>query len=209
MNDAPGQIRRPSTFQLIQFRGQVLGQAFADLVGPWRAGLEQGPPGGNREIVLPLHREIGAGQVHLGQCLAQKLAVFGQDTARPQPVEEGYDGGGPATESAQGFAVAPMHGRRTMDATAGQMIHEAQEIGQVVRAHPFFIEREDVAACPRAQKVVGILHALGDAVEGCHLAQVVIAEEGLQILVRYLGVDGHRGIGLALGCTGRRWACEV
>ncbi len=83
------------------------------------------------------------------------------------------------------------------------MVHEAEEIGQVLRAHPLLVEGHDVAALGGAQQVVGVLDPFGDALEGGHLAQVVVLQEGLQLLVGNLGVDGHGAI------VGWRWGLEV
>ena len=70
-------------------------------------------------------------------------------------------------------AVPPAHRLRTDQPVLGEMLHQADEPGQIVGIDALFIEREEEVAARGAQRVVGVLDALGDAAEGDHGADVV------------------------------------
>ena len=74
---------------------------------------------------------------------------------------------------------------------AGQMLHQAQEEGQVVRPDPLFIKREDEGAAVGLEIEIGILHPFGDALEGQRRADIVAGEQALQILETDIGIDRH------------------
>ena len=59
------------------------------------------------------------------------------------------------------------------------------------------MKRPDV----RLQQEVGILDPFGDALESARLAQVEIGQQGLELFVGDVGVDGH---GCGMGDAGRR-----
>ena len=169
-------------------------------MGARRAGLVQRAPARHREIIGAVKREVRAGEMHPGHRLAQPPAMLGQDAPGPQSVQEGDNGGRPAAQTAQSLAVAGMNRRSATDATASEVLHESEEERQIFGPHPLLIEGQDVAALGRAQQIVGVLHALGDALEGGHLAQLVVLQERLQRLVRNLGVDSHLTLCRGFAC---------
>ena len=111
---------------------------------------------------------------------------------RPQPLQEGRDGGGPSRQRAQRLAVAAMDRPRAIDAARGEMVHQAEEERQVRRVDALFVERDEVGALGGGQQVVGVLDAFGDALEGFGLADVVLGEKGFQLGVADFGVDRHQ-----------------
>ena len=111
--------------------------------------------------------------------------------ARPPAFEEPDDGGGPAAEFAQGLAVPRLDRRRAAQPLGGKMFHQPQEEGQVLAVHALFIEGQDVAAPGRVHEVVGILDALGDALAGDDLADVIGLDEGSKVAIRHFGVNSH------------------
>ena len=158
----------------------------------WRArAVEQRPPAGDRQRVGPLEREVPAGEMERRQRLADRSAMLQRDAARPQAVQEGRDGGRLAGQRAQRLAVAAVDRPRAGDAARRQMIHQAEEERQVPGVDALFVERQDVLAARRGQQVVGVLDALGDALEGVGFADVVFGEEGLELGVADFRVDGH------------------
>ena len=111
--------------------------------------------------------------------------------ARPHARQERGDRGMAAAQPTQRHAIAPMHRQRADDAAPGQMLHQAEKPGQVGGVHPLLVQRQDEVARRGAQRVVAVLHALGDAAERDHAADVVVRQEGGQRLVGDLGIDGH------------------
>jgi len=132
-----------------------------------------------------------------------------QDAARPQAIEEGDDRCRPPAKRAQRHAVARLHRRRTRDALPGEMLHQRDEERQVLRLHPFLVERQDEGAALGAQEEIRILHALCDALAGDDLADVVVADEGGEILVADVGIDRHGVLTRAprIGC-GVSWSAR-
>ena len=53
------------------------------------------------------------------------------------------------------------------------------------------LEGEDVAACFGLNQMVGVLYAFGDALARSQGADVVARDEGLELFVGDLGIDGH------------------
>src|SRR5579862_8930279 len=84
-----------------------------------------------------------------------------------------------------------MDRRRASDAFLREMVHEREEERQVSGVHPFLIERQDEGAALGAEKIVGVLDALGDALAGDRLAKCVVGEEGSELVVGNVGVDCH------------------
>ena len=85
----------------------------------------------------------------------------------------------------------------------GQMLHQPEEPGQLRRVYPLLVQRQDVVARGGAQRVVGVLHPLGDAAERDHGAQVVFRQERRQGVVGDLGIDRHVRLGPPMRRTGR------
>jgi hypothetical protein len=129
--------------------------------------------------------------VHARHGLAQPAAVFGLRAARPQAVEKADDCRRPAAELAQRAAVAPGDRHRTVDAVAREVLHQADEVGQVLGPDPLFVERQDVAADGGAQQIIGVLDPFGDALERGYPAQVVLIQERREVFVGDFGIDGH------------------
>ena len=83
-----------------------------------------------------------------------------------QSVEEGQQRGRPIVDSRRLAARFSAHRQRAGDAPRGQMLEQSQEERKIAFMHALFIKREDVRAALGLQKVIGILHAFGDALEG-------------------------------------------
>ena len=84
-----------------------------------------------------------------------------------------------------------MDGERTGDAARGEMLHEREEIGQVLPRHALFVKRQDVAPGFSLNEIIGVLYALGDALAGGQRADVIARDEGLKLFVGNLGIDCH------------------
>ena len=74
------------------------------------------------------------------------------------------------------------------------MLHQAEEERQILALHPLLVEREDVAALRGVEQVVAVLDALGDALAGHHLADLVLPHEGAELVVGNFGIDGHQAV---------------
>ncbi len=59
----------------------------------------------------------------------------------------------------------------------GQMLHQPEEERQVALGDALFVQREDEIAGVGVHEEIGILHALGDALVGEQLADVVAGEK--------------------------------
>ena len=89
------------------------------------------------------------------------------------------------------LALAIPRRLRTTHAALGQMRHQRQEVRQIIHRHALFIEREDERALAGMQQEVGILDALGDALVGEQLADVVAFEELREVFGGDVGVNRH------------------
>ena len=74
------------------------------------------------------------------------------------------------------------------------MLHQPDEERQVGFPYPLLIEGQDVGAVGGMEKEVRVLDALGDALEHQRRADVEAGEEGLQLGVGDVGVDGHGAV---------------
>ena len=100
----------------------------------------------------------------------------------------------PSGKPAQRFAVAVVHRQWAVDAAFGEMLHQAEEEGEVGRVDPLLVEGEDELALLGREQVVGVLDALGDALDREHGAEIVAADEGLELLIGEIGVDRQAGL---------------
>jgi hypothetical protein len=74
------------------------------------------------------------------------------------------------------------------------MLHQAEKERQFAAGDALLIEREDEMAGFGVEQVIGILHALGDALEGQQRAKVIGGEKRAQLLLANIGIDGHRSL---------------
>ena len=119
--------------------------------------------------------------------------------ADPQAVEEGDDRRRPAGKLAQNLAGAILHRLRAGDAAARQMLHQRQEKRQIAFGDAPLIEREDVIAAAGMNEEIRVFDALGDALVGKQLADVVTGKEAAEILRRDIGIDRHEGLQVPRG----------
>src|SRR5262249_11950986 len=84
-----------------------------------------------------------------------------------------------------------MAGKPACDSARGAVLHQREEIGQGSSGDPLLVEREDVGTGLGVNQVVRVLNALGDALERSQRADVVACDEGFELLVGDVGVDGH------------------
>ena len=92
---------------------------------------------------------------------------------------------------------------RAIDAVRGEMRHQAEEERQVAFGDALFIQRQDERAGAGVQQEIGILDALGDALVGEQLADVVIAEKLRKLVGGDVGIDRHRLYSAASGRSER------
>ena len=177
--------------EMIEFARDEIAQAGCDAVGARRGEIEQRPPALDRQRVLAKHRKVAARQMHLRERLADAGAMRGVRPPRPHAFEEVDDRRGTIGEPAVDLALAIPGGLRATHAALGQMRHQRQEVRQIVHRHALFIEREDVGALAGVQQEVGILDALGDALVGEQLADVVAFEEFREVFGGDVGVNRH------------------
>src|SRR4029079_10057147 len=121
-----------------------------------------------------------------------RTAMLHRHAARPHALQEAGHGGALAGKRAPRVSVAAVERPRAGDAAPGEVVHQAEEERQVARIDALFVERHHVLAARRGEHVVGVLDALGDALEGLRLADVVVLEKGLELGVADLRVDGHQ-----------------
>src|SRR3546814_21097811 len=86
--------------------------------------LQQRPPASHRERIGAAEREVGTAQVHARHGAAEPGTVVAVDASRPQPLEEGHQGGRAAAELAQDLAVATVQRHPAGDRTEGRRVGE-------------------------------------------------------------------------------------
>ena len=124
------------------------------------------PPAGEAQVVAAAEAEASARYVQLRQRLAHRRTVAGLRPPDPDPLQESDDGGRPPGQRAQHLALRIVHRRRAGQAGAGQMLHQAEEEGELLGNDALFVEREEMGPLLGMQEVVGVLHAFGDALVG-------------------------------------------
>ena len=87
------------------------------------------------------------------------------------------------------------------------MVHQAEEERQVGLVDALLVDGQDELTLLGVQQIVGVLDALGDALVGQQLADVVAGDEVSQLVVGNFGVDGH-GVRVSGGRQGRVAAVE-
>ncbi len=122
-----------------------------------------------------------------------RAAMLRPHAARPDTGQERRDRGVPPAQMPQRHTVAPMHRQRTHDAALCQVLHQAEKPRQVRRVHALLVQRQDEIATRGAEREIAVLHALRDAAERHHAADVVIGQEFRQRLVGDLGINRHAG----------------
>ncbi len=118
-----------------------------------------------------------------GQRLTQWTAMRHMYAARPDAWQKGGNGSVPAAQHTQRLAVSAGHRQRAIQPLRGQMLHQAQEPGQVVRIHALFVQRQNEIAVRRAQREVAVLHALRDAAKRHQIADPVLRQESAQVFI--------------------------
>ena len=99
----------------------------------------------------------------------------------PHAVEEGDDRGRPARDLAEHLAGAVLDRLRAGDAARVQVLHQAEKERQVVGGDALLVERQDEIAAAGVDQEVGVLDALGDALVGQQLAEIVAGEEAREV----------------------------
>ena len=115
--------------------------------------------------------------------------------AQGDACQEGDDGGIAAVQGDQGVAVAGLYGQGAVQAGFGQMLHQADEEGQVFGMDPLFVQGQDEGAAVGLEVEIGILDAFRDALEGQRRADIVLLQQPFQLLETDLGIDRHDGSG--------------
>ena len=82
---------------------------------------------------------------------------------------------GRSASRAERAALAVVDRQRAVDAARREMLHQAEEEGQVGRIDALLVEGQDELARLGDEQVVGVLDALGDALDREHGAEVVAA----------------------------------
>ena len=168
MDDAARQVRRPDRCERSRARPRVSSrEARRDLVGA-RFARRRTAAASRRSTA----RWRGAAQSpRPPRCMRASASPTARAMARRRPaqphaVEKGDDRGGAAGQPPERRAVARSRtGCGQLTPRARQMLHQAEEERQVVLVHALFVERQDEWPASRAQQVVGVLDALGDALE--------------------------------------------
>ncbi len=191
MDHARRQVARPGQGQFGQVLVDGRRQAGLEALGGFAVLGEQGRPVGLAQVVGAAAAIAFAGQVQVGQTLAGLAAVGGGRTAHRQAGQELDQGGGLAANGLQRAAGAVGDRRGAGKALVGQPTHQVQEIWQVFRRGALFVDRQDEPPTLRLQQEVGVLHALGDALERQGLPQVEVGQEGGKFFVGDVGIDGH------------------
>ena len=85
-----------------------------------------------------------------------------------------------------------MDRRRAGNACFRQMLHQADEEGQVARIDALLVQSEDVAALLRFEKKVGVLDPLRNAFLGNNIPQIIMIEKGQKVFLFNRRVDRHQ-----------------
>ena len=119
-------------------------------------------PGSDRSVG-PEHGEVGPGQMEMGERVAERVAMLDIGPPHPQAFEERDERSGPSGEFLERAARAVLDRQRAGDAARDEMLHQREEIRQVLAPHPLLVKRENVASALGVDEIVRVLDALGDA----------------------------------------------
>src|SRR5579871_4235776 len=130
--------------------------------------------------------------MHPGQYVADGRAVRDTRPARPDAFDEVDDRGRPASERAKTLAALRHDRLRTGNAASRQMRHQPKEERQVAKCDALLVQGQKERALLRVHEKVRILDALGDALVGEQVADVVTLQERRELFSGDVGVDRHR-----------------
>jgi hypothetical protein len=91
----------------------------------------------------------------------------------PHAVEKSDDRGRAAAQRTERAAVPRRDRLRAGDAARVQVLHQRQEKRYVAGRDAFFVERQDEIGVAGVDEKIGVLDALGDALVGLQLPQIV------------------------------------
>src|SRR4051794_9249064 len=97
---------------------------------------------------------------------------------------------------------------RAIDAATCQMLHESKKKGQILNGDALFVERQDEVALAGVDQKIGVFDALGNALVGPKVADVVARQEGGEFFRRNVGIDGHQTLRLGQGDR-NRWSAAI
>ena len=129
--------------------------------------------------------------MHHGEAFAQGATMFGLRPVDAYTVKKRDNSGRSSGQMSQRLAVAAVNRDRTSNTCVREVLHEAEEKWQVFGIHSFLIQGQYVMAGTRVQEIIRVFDALGNALAGQELADVIFSEEGMHVLVRYNGVNRH------------------
>ena len=191
VDHAGGQARRPMLLEKRQLGFQFPRQSRLHFVRARGAFLEQVSPAGHGKIVGAVVVIVARRGVQPREGVAQRPAMRQPHPALRNADQEGDERRRPPAQFAQRLAVAAVDRGGAGDALGGEVVHQAEEEGQVVRRHPLFVEGQDEAAAVGFEEVVGVLHPFGDALIGQQFPDIVFGQESLEGVVVDFGIDGH------------------
>ena len=138
----PGQCASRKSSSLLD----LVGEPRLHLVGAAGAHLEERPPAVDRQRVAPGERETVGRPGAAGPAPARRRRNGRRAAGAPRRRQERDDRRRPAGKPAQRLAVAVVHRQRAGDAAPGEMLHQAEEEGQVGRVDALLVERQDELA---------------------------------------------------------------
>jgi len=127
--------------------------------------------------------------MHGGESLAHFTAMTRLRLAQPHAFQKRDQCGGTARKFTQKLAIVARQGQRTRQAVCEQMLLQAQKERQIRLFHPLFIERQDQRLFCRVQQKIGVFHALGNALIGCQLTDIILSEKLPQIVFADIRVN--------------------
>jgi hypothetical protein len=139
VDDAVRQILRPTRLQEGELGRDKSGKPRLDRIGASPRHFGKPAPTVNRQCVGASERKVAARLVHGGKRTAESSAVKRLRTAHPQPLQERSDHRRPAGDAAERLAVAAPDRQRAVDAAPGEMLHQAEEKGQVAFGHALLV----------------------------------------------------------------------